>query len=303
MSFSVTILGSSSALPTSNRYLTAHLLNVNERFFLIDCGEGTQFQLRRYKAKFSRLDHIFITHLHGDHVFGLPGLISTFNLLGRKNALHIYSHPHLEKILHQFLSNFYADLDFPVVYHTLNLASSELVFEDDKLEVLSFPLKHRIPTCGFVFREKPRMRNIRKDMIDYYKIPIREIPNVKRGEDFITEEGIVIPNGRLTFESETPKSYAFCSDTAYSTDILPYIREVDLLYHEATFSDTDRDRAIETFHSTASDAARIALQANPKKLIIGHFSARYKDITQLGEEARKIFINTDTAEDGMVITL
>ena len=147
------------------------------------------------------------------------------------------------------------------------------------------------------------MRNIRKDMIDYYKIPIREIPNVKRGEDFITEEGIVIPNGRLTFESETPKSYAFCSDTAYSTDILPYIREVDLLYHEATFSDTDRDRAIETFHSTASDAARIALQANPKKLIIGHFSARYKDITQLGEEARKIFINTDTAEDGMVITL
>jgi ribonuclease Z len=303
MSFSVTILGSSSALPTSNRYLTAHLLNVNERFFLIDCGEGTQFQLRRYKAKFSRLDHIFITHLHGDHVFGLPGLISTFNLLGRKNALHIYSHPHLEKILHQFLSNFYADLDFPVVYHTLNLASSELVFEDDKLEVLSFPLKHRIPTCGFVFREKPRMRNIRKDMIDYYKIPIREIPNVKRGEDFITEEGIVIPNGRLTFESETPKSYAFCSDTAYSTDILPYIREVDLLYHEATFSDADRDRAIETFHSTASDAARIALQANPKKLIIGHFSARYKDITQLGEEARKIFINTDTAEDGMVITL
>ncbi len=303
MSFSVTILGSSSALPTSNRNLTAHLLNVDERFFLIDCGEGTQLQLKRYKAKLSRLNHIFITHLHGDHIFGLPGLISTLNLLGRKNDLHIYAHPHLEKILNQFLSYFYTQLDFSIVYHSLNLSSYELIFEDEKIEVSSFPLKHRIPTCGFVFREKPRLRNIRKDMIDYYSIPIREIANVKRGDNFITEEGIVIPNVRLTHDPDPPKSYAFCSDTAYSPDIIPYIKGVDLLYHEATFSDTDKDRAIETFHSTASDAAHIAQLSNPQKLIIGHFSARYKDVTPLGDEAKKIFLNTETAEDGMVITL
>ena len=303
MAFSVTILGSSSALPTTDRHLTAHLLNVDERFFLIDCGEGTQLQLKKYKAKFSRLNHIFITHLHGDHVFGLPGLISTLNLLGRKTDLHIYAHPHLEKILSQFLSFFYNQLNFSLIYHPLKLSSYDLLFEDDKLEISSLPLNHRIPTCGFVFREKQRLRNIQKEMIGYYKIPIREIANIKKGEDFITEEGIVIPNSKLTHDPETSKSYAFCSDTAYHDNIIPYIKEVDLLYHEATFSDADRERAIETFHSTASDAAKIAQLANAKKLIIGHFSARYKDVTPLRLEAQKIFRNTETAEDGMQIDL
>jgi len=303
MAFSVTILGSSSALPTTNRYLTAHLLNVDERFFLIDCGEGTQLQLKKYKAKLSRLNHIFITHLHGDHVFGLPGLISTLNLLGRQNDLHIYAHPHLEKILNQFLSFFYTRYNFSVIYHPLNLTSYETILEDDKFEVSSFPLKHRIPTCGFIFREKPRLRNINKDMIGYYNIPIREIANIKRGEDFITEEGIIIPNAKLTHDPEPSKSYAFCSDTAINHDIIPYIKDVDLLYHESTFSDADRERAIETFHSTASDAAKIAVLSKAKKLIIGHFSARYKDVTVLREEAQKIFKNTETAEDGLQITL
>jgi len=303
MAFSVTILGSSSALPTTDRHLTAHLLNVDERFFLIDCGEGTQLQLKKYKAKFSRLNHIFITHLHGDHVFGLPGLISTLNLLGRKNDLHIYAHPHLEKILSQFLSFFYNQLNFSLIYHPLKLSSYDLLFEDDKLEISSFPLNHRIPTCGFVFREKHRLRNIQKEMIDYYKIPIREIANIKNGEDFITEDGIVIPNSKLTHDPEPSKSYAFCSDTAYHDSIIPYIKEIDLLYHEATFSDVDRERALETFHSTASDAAKIAQLANAKKLIIGHFSARYKDVTPLRLEAQKIFRNTETAEDGMQIDL
>ena len=303
MAFSVTILGSSSAIPTSNRNLTAHLLNVDERFFLIDCGEGTQLQLKKYKAKFSRLDHIFITHLHGDHIFGLPGLISTLNLLGRKNDLHIHAHPHLEKILKQFLSYFYANLDFTLVFHHLNLSSKDLIYEDHKIEVLSFPLKHRIPTCGFIFREKQRDRNIHKEMIDYYHIPIREIANIKRGDDFITEEGIVIPNSRLTREPEPPKSYAFCSDTAYYEDIIPIIKGVDLLYHEATFSEADRERASETLHSTSADAAKIAQLAETKRLIIGHFSARYKDASALGDEARKIFEHTETAEDGMHITL
>jgi ribonuclease Z len=303
MAFSVTILGSSSALPTSDRHLTAHLLNVDERFFLIDCGEGTQLQLKKYKAKFSRLDHIFITHLHGDHVFGLPGLISTLNLLGRKNDLHIYAHQHLEKIFHQFLSNFYTTLNFTIVYHPLNLISQNLIYEDNKIEVLSFPLKHRIPTCGFIFREKQHVRNILKEMIEYYHIPIREIANIKRGDDFVTEEGMVIPNSRLTHDPEPSKSYAFCSDTAYYEDIIPSIKGVDLLYHEATFSEADRDRAMETFHSTASDAAKIAQLAEAKKLIIGHFSARYKDVSLLGDEAKKIFEPTETAEDGMQITL
>jgi len=303
MSFSVTILGSSSALPTSNRYLTAHLLNVDERFFLIDCGEGTQLQLRKFKAKFTRLNHIFITHLHGDHVFGLPGLISTLSLLGRRNDLHIYAHPQLEKILTQYLSNFFAKLDFTIVYHSLNLVSHELIYEDNKIEVYSFPLRHRIPTCGFIFKEKQKLRNIRKDMIDYYKIPIRKIQSIKEGTDFITEDGNMVPNAKLTTDPHISKSYSFCSDTAFSTDIIPYIINTDLLYHEATFSDEDKDRAAETFHSTAKDAASIAKLANAKKLIIGHFSARYKEITILVEEARSIFPDTMAAEEGMEIVI
>jgi ribonuclease Z len=301
MSFAVTILGSSSALPTINRNLTAHLLNVDERFFLVDCGEGTQLQLKKCKAKFSRLDHIFITHLHGDHIFGLPGLISTFNLLGRKHALHIYAHPDLKKVLDQYLSYFYTKLDFSLVYHPLNLTSPGIIFENKRITVQSFPLKHRIPTCGFIFKENPRLLNIRKEMIDYHAIPIREIVNIKRGSDFITEEGNVIPNEALTYASAPPKSYAFCSDTAYTEEIIPYIKNADLLYHEATYSEEDNDRAIEHFHSTAAQAATIAKLSNAGKLLIGHFSARYKDTTPLIEQARKIFPNTVGAEDGMEI--
>lgn len=303
MPFSVIILGSSSALPTSNRNLTAHLLDVDERFFLIDCGEGTQLQLRKYKAKLSRLNHIFLTHLHGDHVFGLPGLISTLNLLGRKNDLHIYSHPHLEKILNQYLSYFFAKLDFSIVYHPLNLASYQLIYEDNKLEVYSFPLKHRVPTCGFLFKEKQKLKNIRKEMIDYYHIPVKEIAGIKEGKNFTLEDGSVIPNNRLTIDPPATGSYAFCSDTAFLPEIVSYIKHVDLLYHEATFSEEDKDRAIETLHSTAKDAATIAQMAEVKKLIIGHFSARYKDITSLLQEARSIFPNTEAAEDGMEIVI
>jgi ribonuclease Z len=303
MSFSVTILGSSSALPTSNRNLTAHLLNVGERFFLIDCGEGTQLQLKRYKAKFSQLNHIFISHLHGDHLFGLPGLVSTFNLLGRKHDLHIYAHPDLETILNQFLAHFYTQLDFAIIYHPLKFNTAHIIYEDKKIIVQSIPLNHRIPTCGFIFKEKPRMRNIKKEMIAYHKIPIKAIVNIKNGEDFITEEGVVIPNDVLTHEPEPLKSYAFCSDTGYTENIIPYIKDVDLLYHEATYSDEDLKRANEYFHSTASQAATIAKLANANRLVIGHFSARYKEIAILVEQARKIFPNTEGAEDGMEITV
>jgi ribonuclease Z len=303
MSFTVTILGSSSALPTSNRNLTAHVLNVDERFFLIDCGEGTQLQLRKFKAKLGRLNHIFISHLHGDHVFGLPGLISSFNLLGRTQTLHIYAHPDLEKILKQFLSYFFVKFEFEIVYHPLNTKHFEQIYEDNKITVSSFPLKHRIPTCGFVFREKDRLKNIRKDAIAYYQIPVREIPQIKKGEDFITTEGLLISNEKLTLDTHPAKSYAFCSDTAYLENIIPYISNVDLLYHEATYAEEDTARASETLHSTSVDAASIALKSNAKKLIIGHFSARYKDETPLVMQARKIFPNTEAAEEGKEIVL
>jgi len=279
------------------------LLNADERFFLIDCGEGTQLQLRKYKAKLSRLNHIFITHLHGDHIFGLPGLISSLNLLDRKQDLHIYANAHLEKILTQFLSNFFVKLDFTIVYHPLNANAYELIYEDNKLTVHSFPLRHRIPACGFIFKEKLRMRNIRKDVIQYHKIPIKEIVKIKNGADFVTEEGNTIPNNALTLEPAPVTSYAFCSDTSYSEAIIPFIKDVELLYHEATFSEEDKDKAEMTFHSTASEAATIAKLANAGKLVIGHFSARYKDITPLLEQARRIFPETEAAEDGMKIEL
>jgi ribonuclease Z len=303
MAFSVTVLGCSSALPTSDRYLSAHVLNAHERFFLIDCGEGTQLQLRKYKARLSKLDHIFITHMHGDHVYGLPGLLSTFNMLGRKNDLHLYAHASLEKFLTQFLSHFFNKLDFTIVYHYLNPSSREMIYEDNNMTVESFPLKHRIPCCGFVFRERQKLRNIRKDMIDYYQIPLKEIFNIKNGDDFVTTEGLVIANSILTRESAVTKSYAFCSDTAYLEEIVPYIKDVDLLYHEATFADEDLPRALETFHSTATHAATIARLAGVKRLIIGHFSARYKDATPLVEQARKIFPNTEAATEGLEIEL
>jgi ribonuclease Z len=303
MSFTVTILGSSSALPTSNRNLTAHVLNVDERFFLIDCGEGTQLQLRKFKAKLGRLNHIFISHLHGDHVFGLPGLISTFNLLGRTQPLHIYAHPDLEKILQQFLGHFFVKFEFEIIYHPLNAWRFEQIYEDSKITVSSFPLKHRVPTCGFIFREKEKLKNIQKDAIAYYQIPVCEILHIKKGDDFITNEGLVIPNEKLTHEGHPAKSYAFCSDTAYLENIIPYITNVNLLYHEATYAENDSARANETLHSTSADAALIALKANAKKLIIGHFSARYKDILPLLEQARKIFPDTEAAEEGKEIVL
>lgn len=298
MSMILTILGSSSALPTSTRNLTAHVLNVDERFFLIDCGEGTQLQLRKYKAKLGRLNHIFISHLHGDHVFGLPGLISTFNLLGRTQALHIYAHPDLKKILGQFLQYFIVKAEFEIIYHPLNSNAYEQIYEDSKITVSSFPLKHRVPTCGFLFKEKERLRNIRKDVIEYYQIPVRDIVQIKRGEDYVTSEGLVIPNEKLTIQSHPSKSYAYCSDTAYLEDIIPNISNVDLLYHESTYGEEDVVRAKETLHSTSIDAATIARKANAKKLVIGHFSARYKDETQLVEQARKVFPDTVSAEEG-----
>ena len=298
MTFELTILGSSSAVPTSKRNLTAHVLNVHERFFLIDCGEGTQLQLRRNKIRFGKIDHIFISHLHGDHIFGLFGLISTFNLLERDKDLHIYAHRELENILNRHIEYFERTISFKIVYHHLNTKINKVIYEDEKVKVETIPLKHRVPTCGFKFTEQPYLRNLKKDIVDVYKIPISKIQGIREGEDFINEEGECIRNSKLTLPPYKVRSYAYCTDTAYSEKIIPIIKDVDLLFHEATFGKNMKREAKSTQHSTTEDAANIAKKANAKKLIIGHFSARYKDVSLLLTEAKEVFENTFSAEDG-----
>ncbi len=298
MTFELTILGSSSAVPTSRRNLTAHVINIHERFFLIDCGEGTQIQLRKNKIRFGKIDNIFISHLHGDHIFGLYGLISTFNLLNRKKDLHIYAHPELETILNKHIEYFERAISYNIVYHHINPKLNEIIYDDDNLIVETIPLKHRIPTCGFLFKEKPHLCNLKKDVVTVYNIPIHKIKSIQEGADFINEEGEVIPNARITLSPYKSRSYAYCTDTMYSEKIIPIIEKVDLLFHEATLAKNMKKQAKLTFHSTSEDAASIAKKANVGKLIIGHFSARYKDVQPLVDEAREVFSNTYSAEDG-----
>lgn len=298
MAFELTILGSSSAIPTSERYPTAQVLNMLGRFFLIDCGEGTQIQIRRQKIGFGKITRIFISHLHGDHYYGLIGLISTFNLLGLKKDIHIYSPSQLKDIIQPQLDFLKGDLQFDVIFHPLNFKKPQLIFEDKKVEVISFPLKHSINCCGFLFREKQKEANIKKECIEQYKIPIAQIRAIKQGADFVTADGETIPNSVLTTPPPRPKSYAFCSDTAFYPPIADVIKGVDLLYHEATFTEELRDWADKTYHSTARDAAGMAKLANAGKLIIGHFSSRYKSIEPFMEEAYTIFPNTEAAVDG-----
>ena len=298
MTFELTILGSSAAVPTSKRNLTAHVLNAHERFFLIDCGEGTQLQLRKNNIRFGKIDHIFISHLHGDHIFGLFGLISTFNLLNRKNDLHIYAYHEIEKILESHIAYFERNMSYKIVYHNINPKKNELIFENDNLTVHTIPLKHKVPTCGFLFKEKEHLRNLRKNVVETYQIPIKQIQSVKEGNDFINDDGEVIPNESLTLPPYKTRSYAYCTDTAYSEKIVPIIENVDLLFHEATLAKNLQKQAKETTHSTSIDAATIAKKANVKKLIIGHFSARYKDISILLQQAQEIFPDTVAAEDG-----
>ena len=300
MTFSVTILGSNSALPTTKRYPTAQVLNVSERFFLIDCGEGTQLQLRNNRIKFSRINNIFISHLHGDHVFGLIGLISTFGLLGRTNDLHIYAHRDLEKLLQPQIDYFCADLKFTPVFHHLNTKKPELIFENKNLEVTSFPLKHRVPTCGFLFREKQKEPNIRKEAISSYNLGIADIVKIKKGEPYFDKNGSLVNPSQLTISPPAPRSYAFCSDTGYNPSMVDVIKNVDLLYHEATFANEHEELAKKTTHSTAKQAASIAKEANAKKLILGHFSSRYDDLSVLLNEAQEIFPNTFLVNDGDV---
>ena len=303
MQFSVTVLGSNSALPTSERYPTAQVLNVSERFFLIDCGEGTQMQLRKYKIGFSRINHIFISHLHGDHCFGLIGLISTFGLLGRKADLHIFAHADLERMMQPQLDYFATDLPYNVIFHAINPVESEVIYEDAKVSVTTIPLRHRIPACGFLFREQQSDLHIKRDAIDFFEVPLKAIPSIKKGADYILPSGEVIQNQRLTKPATRPRSYAFCSDTAYFEKIIPIIEDVDLLYHESTFLDDQKVLAQKTYHSTASQAAEIASKANVKQLILGHYSTRYYDLSPFEDEAKAIFPNTSLAREGSVFEI
>jgi len=303
VSFSVTILGSSSALPTSDRFPTAHLLNVNERYFLIDCGEGTQIQLRKFRIRLGKINQIFISHLHGDHIFGLFGLISSLNLIGREATLHIFGPDQIEELMLDHMKYFQSELSFEVAFHKFQDRHPVSIYKDTNIEVITIPLKHRIPTCGFLFREQPIPRNIKKEMVEKFKIPIRDIVKIKDGKDFKTDEGQIIPNSELTLPPFRTRSYAYISDTAYSEEIVEHINNVDLLYHETTFLQKDADLAAETLHSTTREAAEIALKAGAKRLLIGHFSSRYKTYDTFEKEAQEIFPETTAVNDGDVFSI
>jgi len=299
--FEINVLGCGSAVPTARHVLSSQVINLRDKLFMIDCGEGTQLQFRYMKLKFQRLNHIFISHLHGDHCFGLPGLISTLGMLGRTADLHIYAQPDVEKIFQPLLDYFCKELTFKVIFHTFNTSKSELIFEDRTLKVSTIPLKHRVPCAGFLFEEKPKSPHIIREMIDFYQVPVSRIAAIKAGADFVTSEGETIANGIFTRPAEPPRRYAYCLDTAYYEKIIPIIEGVDLLYHEATFSHEDIARAKQTYHSSARQAALIAQAARVKKLVIAHFSARIMDEKILLDEAREVFPDTILADEGMVL--
>lgn len=291
------IIGSGSALPTKNNFPSSQMVEMRNKQFMIDCGEGTQIRLRQMGLKTNRLGHIFISHLHGDHVFGLMGLITTFGMLHRTADLHIHAHPDLEALLTPHLRYFADGSPFQVIFHPFNPAESETIYDDRSVRVTTIPLKHRVPACGFLFEEKTGERHIKRDMIDFYGVPVSRILKIKQGDDFVTDEGEIIPNDIFTTPPTPPIRYAYCSDTAYSEKIISVIEGVDCLYHEATFAEDEALRARQTMHSTARQAATIASKANVKKLIIGHFSARYANKNVLLNQAKDIFENTFLAED------
>ncbi|MGN0281062.1 MAG: ribonuclease Z [Prevotella sp.] len=301
--FKVYILGCGSALPTLRHNPSSQIVELREKQFMIDCGEGTQLQLRRSKIRFTKIGHVFISHLHGDHCFGLIGMISTFGMLGRTAPLHIYAHADLQPIMSQQLDYFCKGLEFEVIMHAIDPTRNETIYEDHSLTVTTLPLDHRVPCCGFLFKEKELLPHIRRDMINMYGIPVSQINNIKNGIDWVSPEGEVIPHERLTTPADSPRSYAYCSDTNYKPELAKMIQGVDMLYHECTYADNDRERARKHFHSTASEAAQTAADANAKELILGHYSARYDNEALMLKQAKEIFPNTQLASEGMVLNI
>ena len=304
MSIRLTILGCHSATPRAKAYPTSQYLEINNHHFLIDCGEGTQRQMRKYKVGFSKINHIFISHLHGDHFFGLIGLISTLGLLGRERELHIFGPKDIKKMTLMQLKITQSHAKFPIQFHELSSKESEVILDDDKVTVKTIPLKHRIYTNGYLFIEKEKPKNLHIDNIkNYPEIDRADYLNIKAGKDIVLPSGEVVPNSELTLPPKKPLRFAFCSDTAYKPNIVPLLRNVDLLYHEATFLDDRKDLAKKTMHATTKQAATIAKDANVKQLILGHYSGRYKDISKFKEEAQSVFTNSHLAEPGKVFTV
>lgn len=303
--FEIQILGCGSAKPSVRHNTSSQLVSLRDKMFMVDCGEGTQLQMAYCHAGYARLNHLFISHLHGDHCFGLIGLISTLGMLGRghANTLHIHAFAELETLLRPWIDFFCRDMAYEVVFHPFGKEEPEMIYDDRSLTVTTLPLNHRMPCCGFLFREKPTPSHIRRDMIDAYGIPISQINCIKNGADFITPDGDVIPNSRLTTPSAPPRSYAYCCDTAPCPSVIPLIRGVDVLYHDATFATAELSRAHATFHSTAAGAAAIAAEAKVGKLVLGHYSSRYHDESQLLAEAQRVFPNTILADEGMKIAV
>lgn len=304
MSLQLTILGCHSATPRVNAHPTSQYLEINNRHFLIDCGEGTQRQMRKYKIGFAKINHIFISHLHGDHFFGLIGLISTFGILSRDKELHIYGPKGLKEVTNLQLKVSKSYSKYDIIFHELTSKNSEIIFEDEKVSVTTIPLNHRVYTNGFLFKEKEAARKLHVENVQQYpEIQTCDYHNIKAGKDVVLENGEIIKNEELTLPPAKTKSYAFCSDTSYKEDIIPIIKEVDLLYHETTFLSDREDLATKTKHSTAKQAAQIALQANVNQLVIGHYSGRYNNIELFKEEAEQIFKNVVLAEAGKKISL
>ena len=301
--FELHILGCGSALPTTRHFPTSQIVNVRDKLFMIDCGEGAQLQFRKSHLKFSRLNHIFISHLHGDHCFGLLGLISTLNLLGRTAELHIHSPKGLETLLTPMLGFFNRQMTYKILFHEFDTKEPMQIYEDRSSTVTTIPLRHRMPCCGFLFAEKRRPNHIIREMVDFYQVPVYELNRIKNGADYVTPEGKTVSNNLLTRPSAPSRSYAYCSDTIYLPSIVEQIKGVDLLFHEATFANEDAPRAKETFHTTAAQAAEIARKAEVKKLLIGHFSARYEDENILLQEASAIFPDTQLAKETLCVSV
>ena len=300
-SFKVHILGCGSALPTLRHNASAQVVELRDKMFMIDCGEGTQIQLRRSRVSFSRIGHVFISHLHGDHCFGLIGMISTFGMLGRTAPLHVHAPAELRPILEMEMQAYCQGLEYKVEFHAIDTAATTVIYEDRSLTVTTIPLEHRMPCCGFLFREKPTLPHIRRDMIDFYHIPVCHIANIKNGADWTTEDGSVVPNSRLTFPADPPRSYAYCSDTRYMPKLHKLVEGATVLYHESTYDKACADRANLYYHSTSEQAAKVARAAGVGKLVLGHFSARYENEQTILDEAVAIFSNTVLANEGMVI--
>lgn len=299
--FKIHILGCGSALPTLQHNASSQVVEIRGKMFMVDCAEGTQTQLRRSKINFQRLQAVFISHLHGDHCFGLIGMISTFGLMGRTAPLSIYGPKELGPVLDMLITTFCDKLSFEVVFLPVDTKTRAVVYEDRSLTVETIPLQHRVPCAGYLFREKPTLPHIRRDMIDFYGIPFSQINNIKAGADWIAEDGEAIANARLVTPADKPRSYAYCSDTRYVPDLWKEVEGVDVLYHESTYASDYADRARMYFHSTAKEAAEVAKAAHVGKLLLGHYSARYNDESKILKEARAVFPNSFLTSEGMTV--